>query len=167
MSSTCSTLATRKRRRNDYAQSEERFRQFAENSADVFWILDAKTQQLEYINPIYEKLFGQPRELVMRDRKRGLDLVMPEDRQEVATGLPRALAGETFVRNYRIIRPSDGEKRWIRDTGFPIRDAEGNVVRIAGVAQDVTDERNARSCCAKAKRNCGSSSKARRNTRCS
>ena len=121
--------------------SEERFRQFAENSADVFWILDAKTQQLEYINPIYEKMFGQPRELVMRDRKRGLDLVMPEDRQEVATGLPRALAGETFTRNYRIIRPSDGEQRWIRDTGFPIRDAEGNVVRIAGVAQDVTDEK--------------------------
>ena len=50
--------------------SEERFRQFAENSADVFWILDAKTQQLEYVNPIYEKMFGQPRELVMRDRKR-------------------------------------------------------------------------------------------------
>jgi PAS domain S-box-containing protein len=122
-------------------ESEERFRQFAENSADVFWILNAKTQQLEYINPIYEKMFGRPRELVMRDRKRGLDLVVPEDRQEVATGLPRALAGETFTRNYRIIRPSDGEQRWIRDTGFPIRDAEGNVVRIAGLAQDVTDEK--------------------------
>ena len=116
-------------------QSEERFRQFAENSADVFWILNAKTQQLEYINPIYEKMFGQPRELVMHDRKRRLDLVVPEDRQEAATGLPRALAGETFTRNYRIIRPSDGEQRWIRDTGFPIRDAQGNVVRIAGVAR--------------------------------
>ena len=86
--------------------SEERFRQFAENSADVFWILDAETQQLEYINPVYEKMFGQPREQVMRDRTRRLQVVHPEDREKAAAGLPRALAGETFVANYRIVRPS-------------------------------------------------------------
>jgi two-component system CheB/CheR fusion protein len=121
--------------------SEERFRQFAENSADVFWILNAKTQQLEYINPIYEKMFGQSREKIMLNRTHRLDVVHPEDRKKAATGLPQALAGETFTRNYRIVRPSDGEQRWIRDTGFPIRNEAGEVVRIAGVAQDVTDEK--------------------------
>ena len=43
--------------------------------------------------------------------------------------------------NYRIIRPSDGQVRWIRDTGFPIRDERGEIKRVAGVAQDVTAEK--------------------------
>ena len=57
--------------------SEERFRQFAENSSDVFWILDAKTQQVEYVNPVYEKMFGQSRAEVMRDRTQRLEVVHP------------------------------------------------------------------------------------------
>ena len=126
------TLATRKRRPND-CQSEERFRQFAENSADIFWILNAKTQQLEYINQIYEKMFGQPRELVMHDRKRRLDLVVPEDRQEAATGLPRV---HLLVKLSRAITASFG-RATASSAGFatPVfRSAtqQGNVVRIAG-----------------------------------
>ena len=66
---------------------------------------------------------------------------IPEDREKAAAGLPQALAGETFVANYRIVRPADGETRWIRNTGFPIRDEAGEVVRVAGVAQDVTEDK--------------------------
>ena len=121
--------------------SEERFRQFAENSADVFWILDAKTQRVEYVNPVYEKMFGQSRAEVMRDQTQRLEVVHPEDREKAAAGLPQALAGGTFVANYRIVRPADGETRWIRNTGFPIRNEAGEVVRVAGVAQDVTEDK--------------------------
>ena len=121
--------------------SEERFRQFAENSSDVFWILDAKTQRVEYVNPVYEKIFGQSRAEVLRDRTQRLEVVHPEDREKAAAGLPHALAGGTFVANYRIVRPADGETRWIRNTGFPIRNEAGEVVRVAGVAQDVTEDK--------------------------
>ncbi|HEY1770302.1 MAG TPA: PAS domain S-box protein [Chthoniobacterales bacterium] len=134
-------IESRKRAELQLLESEERFRQFAENSADVFWILNAKTFRLEYVNPVYERMFGQPRKELLRDRNRRLDLVAPDDRVEAMSGLPEALAGKTFVRNYRIVRPTDGETRWIRDTGFPIHDEAGEVVRVAGVARDVTEER--------------------------
>lgn len=117
-------------------ESEERFRQFAENSSDVFWILDAKTRRLEYVNPIYEKTFGQP----LENKERRLDLVHPDDRADTASGLAEALAGKTFARRYRILRPTDGQVRWIRDIGFPITDENGEIARIAGMAQDVTEE---------------------------
>ena len=55
--------------------------------------------------------------------------------------LDRLLAGENVTVNYRIVRPNDGAIRWIRDTGFPIRDEHGVVTRVAGVLQDITEEK--------------------------
>ncbi len=121
--------------------SEERFRQFAENSADVFWIVDAATGRLEYLNPITEQMWGEARANLIRDPDRWRALVHPEDRSKAAAAMPRVLAGEVFTVEYRIVRPNDGELRWIRDTGFPIRNEAGDVYRVAGVAQDVTADR--------------------------
>ncbi|MGI8438281.1 MAG: PAS domain-containing sensor histidine kinase, partial [Chthoniobacterales bacterium] len=123
-------------------ESEERFRQFAENSADAFWIVDAKTLRLEYVNPVYEKIFGQPIKLLLEDKEKRLEVVLAEDREATISGMATALGGETFVRHYRVRRPNDGEVRWIRDTGFPIFNDTGEVSRVAGVARDVTEERN-------------------------
>jgi hypothetical protein len=57
--------------------------------------------------------------------------------------LPRLLAarrgadGESDER-FRIVRP-DGAVRWIHSRSFPVRDADGRVVRIVGISQDVTE----------------------------
>src|SRR5207249_10623796 len=40
----------------------------------------------------------------------------------------------------RIVRP-DGSVRWIRDRGFPVKDASGKVYRVAGVAEDITERK--------------------------
>jgi PAS domain S-box-containing protein len=121
------------------AASEERFRSFAENSADVLWIADPAGNRLEYLSPAYERVWGDRRELVLDDLGRWAALVHPEDRERAYAAMPRLLAGETLTVEYRIVRP-DGGVRHIRDTGFPIRDGEGRLRRIGGVAQDVTAE---------------------------
>ncbi len=123
--------------------SEARFRGFAESSADTLWIVDAATRQLEYLSPAFERLWGEPRPALMSDLGRWADLVHPEDLAGSGDALPRVLTGETVVQEYRIVRPSDGATRWIRDTGFPIRDERGRVVRVAGIAQDLTDHKHA------------------------
>lgn len=40
---------------------------------------------------------------------------------------------------YRIIRP-DGSMRWIRDRAFPIKNELGEIVRVAGIAEDITEQ---------------------------
>lgn len=123
--------------------SEERFRSFAENSADTLWILDAAVRRLEYLSPAFEPTWGESREAVLRDLGRWREMVHPNDRERAGAALSSALAGESVVAEYRIVRPSDGAVRWIRDTGFPIRDDAGAVRRVAGIARDVTDQRRA------------------------
>lgn len=134
-------ITLRKRAEEGLRDSEERFRGFAEATTDTLWIIDAKSRRLEYLSPAFERVWGESRDLVMRDLGRWSELLHPDDRNRVADAFLRTLAGENVVTEYRIIRASDGAVRWIRDAGFPIRDDSGVVRRVAGIAQDITDQR--------------------------
>jgi PAS domain S-box-containing protein len=139
------TCAAVKRARAEAAlrDSEERFRQFAEASTDVIWILNAQSQQLEYRNPIFERVFGETRDNAPGDDdlKAWLDLVVPEDRERALASIVRVLSGERVTSEYRFKRPCDGEIRWLRSAGFPLLDGEGRVQRIGGICRDITGEK--------------------------
>ena len=70
-----------------------------------------------------------------------LEAIHPEDRGECGAVFPQAgHQGEATAEEYRIVR-ADGTIRWIWDRGFPIRDAAGRVVRVAGIAEDITERK--------------------------
>jgi PAS domain S-box-containing protein len=137
-----------RRRTADLKQSEELFRQLAENIKEVFWLSDLKKNQLIYVSPAYEKIWGRPVETVYADAMAWLDAVHPEDRERVRQAvLARQMEG-TSDEEYRILRP-DHSVRWVRDRAFPVRNAAGDIYRVAGIAKDFTerkqrDEANAR-----------------------
>jgi PAS domain S-box-containing protein len=119
-------------------ESEERFRQFAENSSAVLWVLDVETMRLEYLSPSFQQVWGEPLDAVPRDFTHWIQSVHPDDREDVVAALARVRQeGEVIVKEYRVVRP-DGTVRWIQNTGFPILDEHGAVRRVAGIAQDVT-----------------------------
>ena len=120
-------------------ESEERFRGFAENSADVLWIANRGGTRLEYLSPAFERVFGEGRGRVMADLRRWRELVHPEDRAMVPDFMSRAAAGAPAIAHYRAVHPADGRVVHVRDTGFLIRDASGAITHVAGVVQDVSD----------------------------
>lgn len=126
-------------------ESEERLRGFGEASTDVLWIRNAETLVWTYLTPAFETIYGMSREqaLAGNDMRNWLDLVLPEDRDQVRTNISRVRAGESITFEYRIRRPSDGAIRWLRNTDFPIRDANGMVSAIGGVGHDATAEKAA------------------------
>lgn len=63
-----------------------------------------------------------------------------QDRQLVTQCLAKVLRGEQNSCEYRIEEPN-GSLRWVRDTVFPIRNVMGSVVRIGGIGQDITDDK--------------------------
>jgi PAS domain S-box-containing protein len=131
------TAVLRARAEAALKDSEERFRQFAEHSSTVLWILDLETRQLEYLSPAYETIWGEPLEAALGDPEHWIRTIHPDDRARASTSIERVLQGEEGTQEYHIIRP-DGGVRWIRDTFFPIRDEQGRVRRAGGIAQDLT-----------------------------
>ena len=125
-------------------ESEERFRQFAENSTSVLWVLNVEQDAIEYRSPAFERIWGQPRDTLLGVSGRWGETLHPDDQAGARHALERILRGEAAVTcEYRIIRP-DGSVRLIRDTWFPIHDRSGRVQRIAGIARDVTLKSEAR-----------------------
>jgi PAS domain S-box-containing protein len=119
--------------------AEERFRQIAERIDDVFWIRSPDLDRVEYVSPAYQDLVGQPVESLYRDPKDWLDHVHAEDRERILEKAEES-AEKGFEEEYRIVRP-DGEIRWVWDRAFPVRDEEGKVYRIIGVAEDITERK--------------------------
>ena len=120
--------------------SEERFRQFGENSQDVLWIYDCRSRRLEYLSPAFDEIWGIAHEDLLTGRASWLATVHPEDRPLVESIKRRLIAGERVASDYRVVRP-DGGIRWIRGSGFPIHDAGGALIRVGGICRDITDWR--------------------------
>ena len=125
------------------SESEERFRQMADNVREVFWLSDAERTRVFYVSPAYEDIWGRRcRDLASRPHA-WLETVHPEDRERVwASSLLIINSGLPAACEYRIVLP-DGSVRWIADQGVPVRDETGKVYRLAGVARDVTERKNA------------------------
>src|SRR5229473_3093155 len=73
------------RRRTEHAlqQSEEMFRQLAENIRDIFYILTPNPLRMAYISPAYEEVFGRPCQELYDRADAWIDSVHPEDRHHV------------------------------------------------------------------------------------
>jgi len=121
--------------------SEERFRQLAENINEVFWMTNVDKTQMIYISPAYESIWGRSPESLYRSPGSWMEAIAAEDQQRVVAAALKQRDGH-YDERYRIVRP-DGSYRWIRDRAFPIHDRSGVVYRIAGIAEDITQQMEA------------------------
>ncbi|MDB6024600.1 MAG: sensor hybrid histidine kinase [Verrucomicrobiales bacterium] len=129
------------RQAEELQNKDERFRELAEQIGEVFWITNVDKTQLLYVNPAYEKIWGRKCASLYKAPGEWLDAVHPDDRERVRqAAMTKQIAGE-FDEEFRITH-TDGTIRWIRDRAFPVRDQLGNVVRIVGVADDITERKN-------------------------
>lgn len=122
------------------AESQERFRQLAENIDAVFWIVDLPDRHINYVSPAYERLWGLKAESLYTRREAWIDLIYPEERGCIERAFKEKAAAGKFDEEYRIILP-DGRVRWVRDRCFPLKNEAGMIYRFTGIAEDITDRK--------------------------
>lgn len=129
-------IETSRRTRAEAAlqEAQERFRQLSEHTGKFLWISDTQTNELIYVSPGFEDVWARTRED---------SYATPQDWVNSFKRAPRNTPPPTGIKSeqvYQVASP-DGSVRWIRDRMFPLRDAAGNVQRVLGIAEDVTDAR--------------------------
>ncbi|GEM_PF-3207170 len=135
-------LAERQRAEEALRSSEERFRQVAESISQVFWVVDIARNQFTYISPAYENIWGRSCASLYADARSAVEAIHPEDKARVKRAALHTTPDGSVEAVYRVVRP-DGTIRWVRDRAFTITDDDGKPYRIVGIAEDITERREA------------------------
>jgi PAS domain S-box-containing protein len=135
-------ITERKQAEQARHESDERFRQIAENINEVFWVWTAAPGNARclYVSPAYATIWGRSCESLYSSPQSWKEALHPQDKEWVLKEIARLDFEKISDWTYRILRP-DQSIRWIRDRIFPVRDANGVVVRFAGIAEDITESK--------------------------
>ncbi|WP_436936342.1 PAS domain-containing sensor histidine kinase [Halovenus marina] len=121
------------------ADTESRLKEIAHTTADVLWMFSGDWDELLFVNPAYEHLYGSSIEALKANPRNFLESIHPEDREAVEKAMEALSNGSPVDMEYRI---GSGETcdRWMWVQSEPITE-DGEVVRIVGFTRDITDRR--------------------------
>jgi PAS domain S-box-containing protein len=123
-------------------RSEEKFRQMADNVQQVFWMTNAAATEILYVNPAYEVIWGRTCESLYDNPMAWFEAIVPEDQDHAIMAFQYQIRGKCNESEYRIRMP-DGTEKWISDRAFPIRNEAGELIRVVGIAEDITRRKQA------------------------
>ena len=128
----------RKTTEDELKQSDERFRELAENIREIFFIAGPDGTPVHYVSPAFEEITGRSPKGFDDNPGFWLELIHPEDRDRVERA--HRSAPERLSSEYRIVRP-DHTIRWMSTRSFPVKDDAGKTMRLVGIAEDITDRK--------------------------
>ncbi len=117
-------------------------RAIAQHVHEAFWISTPDGERLEYVSPRHEELWHVPTAALQRNAALRFAVAHPQDKARVERAWAEAVAGREYDIEYRVLQP-DGSWRWVHDRAYPIRDEQGRIVQVFGIAQDVTERKEA------------------------
>lgn len=141
LSGTITDITERKTALDVLRQSEQRFRDIAENISEIFWIHSADPIELLYINPAYEQVTGLSPEPLYTNPLVFMDMVLPSDRPIITDAFVRYMQGEEVYAEYRAHNVNH-EVRWFAIRTFVKKDSQGRPVNFIGIATDITHQKD-------------------------
>jgi PAS domain S-box-containing protein len=133
-------ITERKEAERCLRSSEEKFRQLAENLREVFWMMTPAIDEILYISPAYEQVWGRTCQSLYENPTSWIESIHPDDVERAHRLSARQMRGESIKSEYRILTP-EGQEKWICDRAFPIRDEAGQLIRIVGIADEITEQK--------------------------
>jgi PAS domain S-box-containing protein len=104
--------------------------------------VDLRTGFRNRRSPEYLLIHGLPPDAANETHEDWVRRIHPEDREATERKFRDAITGDAheYAVRYRIIRPSDGQTRWISVKSAIERDKDGRAVRLVGAHTDVTEQ---------------------------
>lgn len=124
-------------------ENEERFREIVDNITEVFWMASPDFSEFFYVSPAFQSIWGHSCDSLKKNPHTWIDSVHPGDREQIDKMTAKKFAKDKHDIEYRIIRP-DGSMRWIRNQSFPVRNKKGDIYRITGIAEDITQKKHSK-----------------------
>jgi len=139
---TMQDITERKRTEAALHVIEEQFNQLARHIPQMFWITGVAQRDVIYLSPAFEQITGYSIESAKASSRVLVEMVHPDDRRRVQTARKHAASGG-YDEIFRLVRRDDRSVRWVHDRAFPIRDTKGEVYRVAGIVEDITERKQA------------------------
>lgn len=124
-------------------EREELFWQMTETVDEVFWALPVDRSNFLYVSPAIQSIWGIQCQELYDKPQMFFNAIHQEDRAQWFNALDNADWSSGSIETiYRVIR-ADGTQRWVRDIAFPVHDEQGRLYRLVGVAEDITEKKQA------------------------
>jgi PAS domain S-box-containing protein len=125
--------------------SAELVYQLTDNLDAVFWVIAPDMSRILYVSKAYEKVWGRSCASLYANPRAFLEGIHPEDRKQAQALMlaPWTADRSSYAQEYRIIRPP-GETLWVRERVFPVKSQTGEIVRVVGISEDITLQKQAR-----------------------
>lgn len=132
-------VTARKKVREELQEQQRLFQKLVENIDEVFYLVSADAQDLLYLSPGVEEIWGRNAAELMKDRWKWLDGIHEEDLERVKEAALQQPEQPLDVK-YRVVQP-DGTVRWVHDKSYPIENEHGEVTMMGGICEDITEYR--------------------------
>jgi PAS domain S-box-containing protein len=149
-----------KREEKELHEWKKRFEQLSENVKEAFWIYDVRATSLVYISPVFKPLMGIDPSVGDSFFSEVVRRVHPADVVLTRNFMGDLTLGHDSNIEFRVML-ENSNVRWLCFKSFAVRDSGGRVHRIVGVAEDVTEAKNAQIALKKAKEEADAANKAK------
>lgn len=138
--SSINDITERKRAEEELREAEAKYRELVQNSNDLIYRIEFQPEQrFTYVNPASTRLTGYTPEDHYADPMLAFKIVHPDDRPKLQRMIEERAFNESV--QLRWVR-KDGRVIWTEQHNVPIYGDEGQLIRMEGVARDITERRN-------------------------
>jgi len=133
-------VTKRKEAEEELKQTNSELENLHNNLDEAVFSVDTIHNKMLHVSIAHETVFGYSQEAFLDNPQLWYEIVVPEDKPIIDAGYSALFSGKNLHHEFRIVH-GDGQLRWIEAKMNPTLDMNGKLIRIDGIASNITDRK--------------------------